>query len=151
MSIENSELGSVLREQQATISLLLSRTPLANGHHRHEVLEALARSLSAHLFVWRSLLLPRIDPTHLAIQTAAGTADVEEALRLTMAEHGRGGARVHVHGLIRSVLALISCESALIRTGFDELPEMTLSSLAADADAAYTRLAGSLDIESMEV
>ena len=150
MSIENSELGGVLREQQATISLLLNRTPLAAGHRHREVLEALGRALCAHLFVWTSLLLPRIDLTRLAIQTAAGAADVEETLSQTMAEYGRTGARGHIHGLIRSVLALISCERALIRTGFDELPEVTLSSLASDADEAFSRLAGPLDIESME-
>jgi len=150
MSIEDSELGGVLREQQATISLLLNRTPLTNGHRRQEVLEALARALLAHLFVWTSLLLPRIDPTRLAFQTAAGAADVEEALGQTMTEYGRSGERGHIHGLIRSVLALISCEKALIRTGFDELPERTLSSLASDADEAFSRLAGPLDIESME-
>ncbi len=151
MSIKDSELGSVLREQQATISLLLNRMPLADANHRREVFETLARALLAHLFVWTALLLPRIDLTPLAIETAAGAVNVEETLSRTMAEHGRAGARGHIHGLIRSVLALITHERALIKTGFDALPEMTLASLATDVDEAFSRLAGPLDIESMQI
>jgi hypothetical protein len=136
-----SELGVVLREQQAVVSLLLSRVALVDGNERRVAFEALARVLFAHLSVWKSVLLPKAGDADLAQQAAASGRRVAGIVARTIVEQQGIGARHDIQTLMSSVLSLLSQESALLKTAFGVLPRELQRSLAVEAEEEFMRLA----------
>jgi len=140
-----SELGIVLREQQAVVSFLLSRVALAAGEERRLAFEALARALFAHLSVLRSVLLPNAGDTEFSRQAAASARLVAGLVARTIVEQRGVGPDHDIQALMSSVLALLAQESALLKIGFGALPPQVQLSLAAEAEEEFTRLAGPCD------
>ena len=144
-----TELGMVLHEQQAVLSLLLSRVALVQGTERRLAFEALARALFAHLSVLRSVLLPNAGDRKFSRQTAASGQVVADIVARTIIEQQGVGARHDIQTLMTSVLSLLSQECALSKTAFDNLSPEAQRSLATEADAEFTRLAGPCEFEEL--
>jgi hypothetical protein len=144
-----SELGTVLHEQQAVLSLLLSRVALVRGSERRLAFDALARALFAHLSVLRSVLLPNAGDREFCRQTGASGRLVAGIVARTIVEQQGFGAKHDIQTLMTSVLSLLSQESALVKTAFDNLSPEAQRALAIEADAEFTRLAGPYELEEL--
>ena len=144
-----TELGVVLHEQQAVLSLLLSRVALVQGTERRLAFEALARALFAHLSVLRSVLLPNAGDREFSRQTAVSGQLVAGIVARTIIEQQGVGAKHDIQTLMTSVLSLLSQESALAKTAFDNLSPEAQRSLATEADAEFMRLAGPCELEEL--
>ena len=144
------ELGMVWHEQQAVLSFLLSRVALVRGKERQLAFEALARALFAHLSVLRSVLLPNAGDREISRQTAVSGQLVAGIVASTLVEQHGVGAKHDIQTLMTSVLSLLSQESALAKTAFDNLPAETQRMLAIEADAEFTRLAGAYELEELQ-
>jgi len=144
------ELGMVWHEQQAVLSFLLSRVALVRGKERQLAFEALARALFAHLSVLRSVLLPNAGDREFSRQTAVSGQLVAGIVARTLVEQQGVDAKHDIQTLMTSVLALLSQESALAKTAFDNLPAETQRMLAIEADAEFTRLAGAYELEELQ-
>jgi hypothetical protein len=142
-----SELGIVLREQQAVLSFLMSRVALVDGKERRLAFEVLARALFAHLSEWRSVLLPKAGDTELARQTAASGRLVAGIVAGTFVEQQGVGASTNIQTLMTSVLFLFSQESTLLKTVFSALPRPIQLALAVEAEQEFIRVAGSYDLD----
>jgi len=141
-----SELGIVLREQQAVLSYLLSRVALAQGDARRLAFAALARALFAHLSVLRSILLPKVVDTDFSRQIAAGGRLLAEIVARTIVEQ-RGVGTNNIQTLMTSVLSLLSQESTLSDTAFGALSPQAQRMLAVEAEEEFIRLVGPYDLE----
>jgi hypothetical protein len=144
-----SELGIVLREQQAFLSQLLTRVALVDGEKRRTAFEALALALLAHLSEWRSVLLPVAGNTELAQQAAASGRMVARIVARTRVDQQGPGANNDIQTLITSVLSLLSQESTLLRTTFSALPRPVQRALAAEAEHEFLRLGGSVELDEL--
>src|SRR5690242_16574731 len=111
-----SELGVVLHEQQAVLSLLLSRVALVQGADRRVAFDTLARALFAHLSVLRSVLLPNAGDREFAQRTAASGQLVAGIVARTIVEQQGVGVKHDIQTLMSSVLSLLSQENALLKT-----------------------------------
>lgn len=143
------ELGMVLHEQQAVLSLLLSRVALVQGTERRQAFDALARALFAHLSVLRSVLLPNAGDREFSRRTAASGQLVAGIIARTLVEQQGVGAKHDIQTLMTAVLSLLSQESALSKTAFDNLSPEAQRALASQADAEFTRLAGPFELEEL--
>lgn len=141
-----SEIGIVLREQQAVLSLLLNRVALVDGTERRLAFEALARALFAHLFVWRSVLLPNAGDTELVHQTAASGRQMAGIVAKTILEQQGVGASNDIQKLMTSVLSLLSQERALCKTAFSALPRPIQQALAVKAQDEFLRQVGPCEL-----
>jgi hypothetical protein len=137
-----SEIGIVLREQQALLSLLLNRVALADGAERRLAFEALARALFAHLSVLRSVVLPNAGDTELVLQIAQSGRQMAGIVAKTIVEQQRAGASTDIQKLMTSVLTLLSQERTLCKTAFDTLPRPLQQALAVKAEDEFLRHAG---------
>ena len=137
-----SELGTVLHEQQAVLSFLLSRVALVQGAERRLAFDALAQALFAHLSVLRSVLLPNAGDREVSERVAASGQLVAGIVARTIVE--QQGARVNndIQTLMTSVLSLLSQESALLKTAFGTLSPEAQRTLATAADEEFTQLGG---------
>lgn len=144
-----SELGIVLHEQQGVLSFLLSRVALVQGAERQLAFEALARALFAHLSVLRSVLLPHAGDGEFARQTAASGQLVAGIVARTLVEQRGAGARHDIQTLMTAVLALLSQESALLKTAFDALSPEAQRALAVEAADEFALLAGPYEFDEL--
>lgn len=144
-----SELRIVIREQQAFLSLLLTRVARVKGEERRTAFEALARALLAHLSEWRSVLLPIAGDTELAQQAAASGRLVAGIVARTRANLQGVGANSHIQTLMTSVLSLLSLERTLLRTTFSALPPPIQLALAAEAEHDFIRLRGTAEFDEL--
>ena len=151
-STMESELDTVMHEQQAAVSFLLSRAALVqDSTERQTAFEVLARVLFAHLSVLNSALLPNAGEPELSRRTAATSQLVAETVIKTIVEQQGVGARHDIQMLMTSVLALLSQESALLRTAFDNLSPEARQTLAIQAEEEFLRLAGPYGREELPV
>ena len=144
-----SELGIVLREQQAVLSYLLSRVALAQGDARRLAFAALARALYAHLSVLRSILLPKVGDTEFSRQIAAGGRILAEIVAKTIVEQRGVGTNNDIQTLMSSVLSLLSQESTLSDTTLGALSPQAQRMLAVEAEEEFIRLVGPYDLEDL--
>jgi len=144
-----SELGMVLHEQHAVLSLLLSRVALVQGSERRQAFDALARALFAHLSVLRAVLLPNAGDREFSRRTAASAQLVADIVATTLVEQQGVGAKHDIQTLMTAVLALLSQESVLSKTAFDNLSPEAQRALAGQADAEFARLAGPYEFEEL--
>ncbi|MEP6872809.1 MAG: hypothetical protein ABI887_00430 [Burkholderiales bacterium] len=144
-----SELGIVLREQQAFLSLLLTRVASVKGEERRTAFETLARALLAHLSEWRSVLLPLAGDTELAEQAATSGRLVAGIVARTRVKQQGVGANNHIQALMTSVLSLMSQERTLLSTTFSALPRPTQLALAVAAEQEFIRLAGTAEFDEL--
>jgi len=144
-----SELGRVLHEQQAVLSLLLSRVALVQGAERRRAFDTLVRALFAHLSVLRSVLLPNAGDREFSRQTAASGQLVAGIAARTIVEQRGVGASHDIQTLMTSVLSLLTQERALAKTAFDNLSAEAQRTLAIEADTEFTRLAGPYEFEEL--
>jgi hypothetical protein len=142
-----SEIGIVLREQQAVLSLLLNRVALFDGAERRLAFEALARALFAHLSVLRSVLLPNACDAELAQQTAQSGRQVAGIVAEAIVEQQGVGASNNIQKLMTSVLSLLSQERTLCRTAFSALPRPIQQALAVRAQDEFLCQAGPCELE----
>ena len=144
-----SELGIVMREQQAFLSLLLTRVASVKGEERRTAFEALARALLAHLSEWRLVLLPIADDTELAQQAAASGRLVAGIVARSRVDQQGVGANNHIQTLMTSVLSLLSQERTLLRTTFSALPRPVQLALAVEAEHEFIRLGGTAEFDEL--
>lgn len=134
-----SELGIVLRDQRALLSMLLTHVALADGEERRTAFEAFAHALVAHLTDWQSLLLPMAGDTELAQQVAASGRLTAEIVARTRIEQQSVTANNDIQTLMSSVLSLLSQESALLKGTFSALPHPVQLALAGDIERELIR------------
>lgn len=144
-----SELAIVLREQQAFLSLLLTRVALVDGEERRTAFDALAHALLAHLSEWRSVLLPIAGDTELAQQAAASGRLVAGIVAQARADQQGAGANHDIQALMTAVLSLLSQESMLLKTTFGALPRPIQLALAAEAEHEFIRLGGTIELDEL--
>ena len=146
-----SELDTVMHEQQAALSFLLSRAALVQGTERRTAFEELARVIFAHLSVLKSALLPNADDPEIATRTAETSRLVAGIVVKTIIEQQGVGAKHDIQMLMTSVLALLSLESALLKTAFHKLSPEARDALAVQAEEEFVRLAGPYGLEELPV
>jgi hypothetical protein len=142
-----SELGIVLREQQAFLSMLLTHVALVDGEERRAAFEAFAHALLAHLAEWKSVLLPMAGDTELAQRAAASGRLVAGIVAKTRIDQQGVGANNDIQVLMTSVLSLLSQESTLLETTFSALPRPIQLALAAEAKHEFIRLGGTVEFD----
>jgi hypothetical protein len=148
-AIMESELDMVVHEQQAVLSQLLTRVALVQGTERRLAFDALARALFAHLAVLRSVLLPNAGDREFSRRTAESGQLVAGIVARTIVEQQGVGPKHDIQALMTSVLSLLSQESALLKTAFDNLSLEAQRTLATEADAEFSRLAGPYELEEL--
>ncbi|MEP6876673.1 MAG: hypothetical protein ABI887_20130, partial [Burkholderiales bacterium] len=134
-----SELGIVLRDQQALLSMLLTHVALADGEERRSAFEAFAHALVAHLADWQSILLPMAGDTELAQQVAASGRLTAEIVTKTRIDQQSVTANNDIQTLMSSVLSLLSQENALLKGTFSALPHAVQLALAGAAERELVR------------
>ena len=144
-----SELNTVLHEQQAVLSLLLTRVALVQGIERRLAFDALSRALLAHLAVLRSVVLPNAGDREFSRQTAESGQLVAGIVARTIVEQQGVGEKHDIQALMTSVLSLLAQEGALLKTAFDNLSLEAQQTLATEADAEFARLAGPYELEEL--
>jgi hypothetical protein len=138
----DSELGAVLREQQALLSRLLNRVALADGKKRSTALDAFACALNAHLGQCQSVLLPMAGDSVLVRQVSASVCLMAQAMASARLAQRTVGVSHDIQTLIRSLLSLLSQENRLLGTALGELPGSVQQSLAYRAEQEFVRLGG---------
>jgi hypothetical protein len=143
----DSELGVVLREQQAVLSLLLNRVALVNGAAKRAALDEFAGALLAHLSQWRSVLLPAAGKSELAQRLSASGAQIAMILACTRVNQTRVGGEHSIQALMRSLLSLISQERTLLSTTLSALPIGMQLALAGESEDEFLRHGGPAERE----
>jgi hypothetical protein len=93
--------------------------------------------------------LPNAGDREFSRQTAASGQLVAGIAARTIVEQQGLGAKHDIQTLMTSVLSLLSQESALAKTAFDNLPAEAQRTLAIEADAEFARLAGPYELEEL--
>lgn len=143
------ELGIVLREQQAFLSMLSRRLAKADGEERRTAFDAFAHALVAPVAMWRYVLLPLAGDTQLAQQVAAsGRSAVGHVVRIRIDQQGVA-ADNDILTLTTSSRSLLAQESALLKSTFSALTRSTQLALADEAERELIRLGGTAELDEL--
>jgi len=141
------ELGVVLLEQQALLSMLVTRFSRSLPANRPATFESSTRALFAHLAAIDTVLLPSLQRTlHIdAVEAAALLVSQVLAGAITHEPELQGPPLAEI--LLSSMRALFDSEKALLVAVQSDVDHATQALLAVEIEECFTRLTGLSDLQ----
>ena len=143
------ELGVVLLEQQALLSMLVTRFAQAPEAEKPLVFESATRALFAHLAGIDSVLLPSLQRTPQVDAAEAGALLVSQVLAgaITHQPELQGPPLAEI--LQSSMRALFDSEKALLIAVQRDVDHAAQVRLAMEIEECFTRLTGLSDLQEL--